>query len=307
MKFSVPDNAALAARLRRPTGPVKVVLDTDAYNEIDDQYALAYLVRSGLPILGIHAAPFCNQHAANPKEGMEKSYQEIFKVLSLLGREDLNPLVYAGSQGYLEDEDTPRPSPAAEHLVELARALPQGEQLYVAAIGAITNVSSALLKAPEIAEQLVVVWLGGNAHYWPDTRDFHLFQDVAAARVLCDSGVALVQLPCMGVVTHLATTEPELREQLKGKSPIGTYLYDITCAEAKLDKMGRCWSRVIWDVSTIAWLLGGEHTMRDSLVHAPYITYDGTYSFSNTRHLMKYVDYINRDAVFDQLFRLLQN
>ena len=39
MKFAVPDNAALAARLRRPAGPVKVVLDTDTYNEIDDQYA----------------------------------------------------------------------------------------------------------------------------------------------------------------------------------------------------------------------------------------------------------------------------
>lgn len=306
MKFQIPDDSVLAARLRRPTGPVKVVLDTDTYNEIDDQYALAYLVRSGLPILGLHAAPFLNKHAATPKEGMEKSYQEIFKVLSLLGREDLNSLVYAGSEDYLKDEDTPQQSPAARHLVELARSLPEGELLYVAAIGAITNVSSALLMAPDIAEKLVVVWLGGHAHFWPDTREFNLYQDITAARVLFDSGVALVQLPCMGVVTHLATTEPELREQLKDKSPIGTYLYDITCAEAKLDKMGRCWSRVIWDVSTIAWILGGEGTMRDSLVHTPIVTYDGTYSFSPTRHLMKYVDYINRDAVFDELFRLLQ-
>ena len=307
MKFAVPDNAALIARLRRPTGPVKVVLDTDTYNEIDDQYALAYLVRSGLPILGIHAAPFCNKHAATPKEGMMRSFQEIFKVLSLLGREDLKPLAYLGSQDYLADENTPQLSPAADHLIELARALPEGEQLYVAAIGAITNVASALLRAPDIAEKLVVVWLGGHAHFWPDTREFNLYQDIAAARVLFDSGVALVQLPCMGVVSHLAATEPELREQLKGKSTIASYLYDITCAEAKLDNMGRCWSRVIWDVSTVAWILGGENTMRDSLVHAPIITYDGTYSFSNTRHLMKYVDYVNRDTVFDQLFRLLQS
>ena len=54
------DNAALLRRLQRPEGPVDVVLDTDTYNEIDDQYALAYLIKNDekLKLKAIYAAPF---------------------------------------------------------------------------------------------------------------------------------------------------------------------------------------------------------------------------------------------------------
>lgn len=53
--------------------------------------------------------------------------------------------------------------------------------LYVVAIGAITNVASALLMRPEIKDRMVLVWLGGNSLEWPDNKEFNLFQDVAAA------------------------------------------------------------------------------------------------------------------------------
>lgn len=33
-------------RLTLPDGPLRVVLDTDTYNEVDDQFALAYLLSS---------------------------------------------------------------------------------------------------------------------------------------------------------------------------------------------------------------------------------------------------------------------
>lgn len=72
-----------------PTGKVDVVLDTDAYNEIDDQFAIAYLLKSkeNLNTKAIYAAPFHNGKSNGPKDGMEKSYQEILKLLSLLGEE----------------------------------------------------------------------------------------------------------------------------------------------------------------------------------------------------------------------------
>ncbi|MEI9999839.1 MAG: hypothetical protein WDO13_12120 [Verrucomicrobiota bacterium] len=73
-----------------------------------------------------------------------------------------------------------------------------------------TNVASALLLEPRIAENIVVVWLGGNAPYWPHTREFNLEQDIHASRVLLDSGVPLVFLPCYPVTSHLITTVAEL-------------------------------------------------------------------------------------------------
>ena len=63
--------------LMPPAGLVDVVLDTDAYNEVDDQFAIAYLVRSSnrLTVKGFCAAPFFNAIVSSPAEGMEKSYE----------------------------------------------------------------------------------------------------------------------------------------------------------------------------------------------------------------------------------------
>ena len=36
----------LIRNLQAPAGHVDVILDTDAYNEIDDQFAIAYLINS---------------------------------------------------------------------------------------------------------------------------------------------------------------------------------------------------------------------------------------------------------------------
>ena len=105
----------LLRNLNVPQGPVDLVLDTDTYNEIDDQFALAYMMRSQdvLRPKAIYAAPFFNENSTGPEERMQKSYQEIFKILDLLGEE---LPVYKGSPRYLPDEHTPVHSPAAEDL-----------------------------------------------------------------------------------------------------------------------------------------------------------------------------------------------
>ena len=72
--------------LTPPQETVDVVLDTDAFNEIDDQYAICYLVKNAekLRVKGICAAPFTKPHAPDPKVGMEQSYEEIRKLLRFL-------------------------------------------------------------------------------------------------------------------------------------------------------------------------------------------------------------------------------
>ena len=82
--------AELLKRLEKPKFPVDVVLDTDTYNEIDDQFALAYMVKKTkkLNVKALYAAPFLNNKSTSPCDGMEKSYNEIIKVLSLMKRDD---------------------------------------------------------------------------------------------------------------------------------------------------------------------------------------------------------------------------
>lgn len=86
--------------------------------------------------------------------------------------------------------------------------------LYVVAIGAITNIASALLLCPHIKDNIVVVWLGGHSLSWPHTNAFNMVQDISAARVVMMSGVPLVQLPCIGVVDSFSISKPELEAWL---------------------------------------------------------------------------------------------
>lgn len=298
----------LLKNLQVPTGPVDVVLDTDTYNEIDDQFALSYLLRSRprLNLKAICAAPFFNNNSTSPEDGMEKSYHEILKLLRLAGREELNEVVYRGSRGYLPDEKTPVDSPAAHALVQLARQYSPEKPLYVVAIGAITNVASALLLAPEIVENVVLVWLGGHAQYWPNTQEFNMFQDVAAARVVFGCGAPLVQLPCGGVVEQFQASGPELEYWLRGKNALCDYLVQHTVEAAEEYAKGRVWSRVIWDVTAVAWLLNdGDRFMQSQVIPAPIPQYDHHYGYDFTRHPMRYVWHINRDALLQDLFEKL--
>lgn len=295
------------ARLRRPdvNESVDVVLDTDTFNEIDDQYALSYLVRSGsrINVKAICAAPFFNSLSSSPADGMEKSYNEIQNILTLLGREDLKKKSFRGSDRYLPDEKTPVASDAADALIALADAQGEDRPLYVVAIGAITNVASALLRRPDLIEKIVLVWLGGHAFDWHDTKEFNLIQDVAAARVVFGSGVPLVQYPCMGVVSAFTSTGPELTHWLKGRNALCDYLVDITVKEAESYAAGRVWSRVIWDVTAVSWLTGDFCSSR--LEPSPIPSYDGHYAFDRTRHLIRYVYGVNRDALLQDLFAKL--
>ena len=219
----------ILSRLRAPQGVVDAVLDTDTFNEIDDQFALSYMLRSTERIntRAIYAAPFFNENSSSPEDGMLKSYEEIKTLLKLANREDLIPCAFEGSRRYLPDEKTPVDSPAARDLAARAAEYSPEHPLYVVGIGAITNVASALLLNPAIAENIVVVWLGGHSLEWPDTNEFNMMQDVAAARVVF-SGAAVVQLPCMGVVDRFTLTEPELHYWLLGKSALCDHLANAT-------------------------------------------------------------------------------
>ncbi|MEA4824609.1 MAG: nucleoside hydrolase [Clostridiaceae bacterium] len=296
------DYTTLYRRLQRPEGMIDAVLDTDTYNEIDDQFALAYLIRSTelVRVKGLYAAPFFNQNSSGPADGMERSYLEILKLLRLAGRTDLEAVTVRGSERYLPSETEAVDSPAARALIAEAMAHTPEGPLYVVAIGAITNVASAILLEPSICDKIVIVWLGGHSFEWPNTQEFNMQQDVAAARVVFGCGAAVVQLPCMGVVSGFTTTGPELNAHFAGKNALCDYLVRHTCDEVALYNKDGIWSRVIWDVTAVGWLMEGK-LMEDRIVPSPIPQYDHHYSHDPSRHPAKYVWHINRDELMRDL------
>ncbi len=284
-----------------------VILDTDTYNEIDDQFALSLLLKSGhrLNTKAIYAAPFFNQKSTGPEDGMEKSYDEILKLLGLLGWESMSSLVYKGSRRYLPDEKTPVDSPAARDLSVRAMDYSPEKPLFVAAIGAITNIASAILLNPDISDRIRVIWLGGHARFFPDTKEFNMFQDIAAARVVM-THANLVQLPCNGVVSEFRISKPELEHWLIKKNPLADYLANNVIEEAESYASGTAWTRVIWDVTAVAYLLNdNDRYMRSVRLPVVLPDYSGHYEKEPIGREMTYVYRIERDRLMTDLIRVL--
>jgi inosine-uridine nucleoside N-ribohydrolase len=285
-------------RLQPPTGKLRMVLDTDTYNEIDDQFAVVYSLLSPgrLEVEALYAAPFHNPRASGPADGMEKSYEEILRLLSRLGVSP-DSFAFRGSAGFLPDWDSPFRSEAA---LDLIRRAMEGDSapLYVVAIGAITNVASAILIEPAIIERIIVVWLGGQPLDWPTAREFNLMQDLQASRLILDCGVPLVHVPCTGVASHLQTTVPEIERHVEGRGAIGDYLAEIFKAYSG-DHFA--WSKVIWDIACIGYLIDPSWVTTE-LVHSPILTDQLTWSVDRSRHMIRFATYVERDPIFRDLF-----
>ena len=302
MKWNLLPADELVRRLEPPKGREKMVLDPDTYNEVDDQFALAYSLLSPekLDVLAVYAAPYFNDRSSGPEDGMEKSYAEIVRLLGKMGRPS-EGFVFKGSRGYLPDGETPVESEAARDLVKKAMAMPEGELLYVVAIGAITNVASAILMEPEIVKKICVVWLGGHPLSASTAREFNLMQDVPAARVVLDCGVPFTLVPCMGVASHLLATVPDMKDAIGGKNALCDALVELF-GEYSSDHFG--WAKEIWDVSTIAYLVNPDW-IPTVLEHSPLLTDDCHWAHDANRHFIRVATFARRTPMFRDLYRKL--
>lgn len=312
-------------RLRLPSGKVSVVIDTDAANEIDDQFALAWALsrQDKLDIRGIYATPFsfahrralysqANADAApfNPPEvGMERSFHEILRVQELMGGQQRVP-VMRGSAGYLSCLEQPVASAATEHLIATALSMPPDEPLYVVALGCATNVASALLLAPEIRKKIVVVWTSAFPSHAPHVnQSFNLEQDVLASQWLYDSGVPLVYLPGYHVGAQLRLSLAEVERYMKPHGAIGRYLHALFADNPLWVVTGRptaaSHSWVIWDLINIAWLLDPQWVPSE-IVPTPILGRDLRWKARQEAYPMREAFAVQRDAIFNDLFACLK-
>lgn len=289
--------------LAPPEGIADMVLDTDTYNEVDDQFALCYALLSPerINLLAVTAAPFLNDRSVSAGDGMRKSYDEIVR---LLGKMNISPdgFVYKGSESFMKAEGEPVKSPAAEKIVELAMAEPEGKKLYVVAIGAITNVASALIMEPAIKEKISIVWLGGQPLSYVSAAEFNLSSDIIASRTVLNSGAALTLIPCQGVASHLLASVPELQTWLGGKNAMCDALVELFAAYNKGDAIA--WAKEIWDVSTIGYMVNPDW-VRTVVVHSPALSLESRWSEDPRRHFMRIATGLDRNRIFKDMFTKL--
>ena len=276
----------------------KGVLDTDTYNECDDQFALAYLLKSQerFNIEAITVAPYHHDNNISIIEGNEKSYNEIIKICKYLNFDTTNK-VYKGSEDYLQNNYN-ETTKAVEKIIEIAL---KNEKTYILSIGAITNIAIAILKEPKIIDRIEIIWLGGNSLLQNKNDEFNFRQDIKAVKTIFESNAKLTIIPCKNVASNLITSIYELEHFLKGKNELCDYL----CQRFYNDGVhGIQERRVIWDISVIAYMLNKSWFMSEE-ISCPRIREDSSYELTNNNHKITMINYIDVNKVYTDLFNKL--
>ena len=177
---------------------IRVICDTDAYNECDDQFCVAHLwMTPRFDVKAMIAAQY--GHVMNVQGTEQKSYDELVNLATLMDIRDEVNILHGGVTA-LPDENTPVDSEGARFIIEEAMK-DDPRPLFVCFLGATTEIASAYLMEPRIADKLTVVWIGGGA-YPEGNFEFNQGNDINAARVLYKSNIELWQVP-MNVYTTM--------------------------------------------------------------------------------------------------------
>ncbi|MEM6316958.1 MAG: nucleoside hydrolase [Bacteroidota bacterium] len=229
------------------TAPIPVILDADTGNEVDDLYAVARaLIEPSWNILALNATHWQTSHWAIPQT-MENSYR-LNQVL--VGEMGVDVKTRRGGIARMFDwGDLAQHSAAAYEIIQQTKTLPDGEQLAVVALGALTNVASAIYIDPTIESKLKLYWLGSTYDFDKEIfkrQDFNCVMDVQALEILLNSTVEMHIIP-VNIAAQMTFDRAEVNEKLKGQHTLGDFLSDRWFQH--LDGSRR--RRVIWDLALI--------------------------------------------------------
>ncbi|WP_429310468.1 nucleoside hydrolase [Paenibacillus mucilaginosus] len=282
---------------------IRLIMNTDAKNEADDQYAIVHaLLSPKIDNRGFIAAHFGDWLS---QSSMEDSYEEIAKILDLMQIPD-NHLIFKGAPRALADETTPIPSAGAELIIKEAMSN-DPRPLFVTFLGPLTDMASALLMEPRIADRLTVIWIGGGA-YPAGEPEYNLWNDIHAANVVFKSKVPVWQVP-KNVYQRVMVSMAELEYRVKPHGELGNYLFEQLVefghTEAAINtaiRTGECWC--LGDSPAVGLLLC-DHEYRYDWLPAPEFTADMRYVHErNNRPIRVYKDVNSRFILEDFFIKL---
>ena len=224
----------------------KVLIDADTANEVDDLFALSViLMDSSVEITALNAAHWQTAHWATEKT-MEDSHRLNQMLLGIM---DLNLKLNRGGAARMYDwGDQAQHSAAAYEIIEQAKSQKEGEKLNVIALGALTNVASAIFIDPSIAKNIKLFWLGSTYDFEKGILrkdDFNCQMDQFALSHLLFSEIEMHIIP-VSVANQMTFDYDETREKLENHF-LGDFLLKIW--DDHID--GGRTTRTIWDLSII--------------------------------------------------------
>jgi purine nucleosidase len=278
----------------------RVIINTDAKNEADDQYAIVHaLLSPTLDVRGLVAAHF---GASRSDRSMAESREEIDRLLDLMGRTG-KVVVANGAAEAITDAQTAQDSPGAQLIIEESRLASEQDPLYVAFLGPLTDMGSAILLDPEIVRRpVVVIWIGGVGYGGVETYpgiEFNLSNDITAANVVFDSGITIWQVPS-NVYSQVSVSYAELEEKIRGTSALADYLIDQMVEWNATYHPGPIESRSLGDSPAVSLMLfprGGNFRT----VPAPRFGREGHY-LPGSGHPVRVVESVDVRFLLEDMF-----
>jgi purine nucleosidase len=283
---------------------IRVITDTDAKNEADDQYAIVHtLLSSRFDNRGIIAAHFGDEKSKN---SMEDSYREIQTILQLMNIVDEGLAVRGASQA-LPDENTPKPSPGAELIIKEAMAN-DPRPLFLTFLGPLTDIASAYLMEPRIAKAVTIIWIGGGK-YPIGGKEYNLSNDIHAANVVFKSNIPVWQIP-QDVYRQVMVSLAELECRVKPCGRIGEYLFDqlvkwshTLYGMRSMYRTGECWC--LGDSPAVGLMLY-EHEFHYDLIPAPEFSTDMFYIHNTHHRSIRVYNYLDSRFILEDFFSKLK-
>jgi len=309
----------------------RVIIHSDVRNEADDHFAIMHhLLTPSHDVLGIVAGHFewvAREHPnarerllasetgksmpsdffAKRGQSMELSFLEGKKLLELAEIEDI-PLI-RGSEFEITDLANLPQSEGADFII--AEAMKEDPRpLYVTLLGSTTDMAIALIKEPQIANRLTVIFIGGGS-YPSGGDEFNIKQDLCTSRILFEKPVPLWQIP-EGTYKTMEFSFAEMVKNIQPCGALGAYLcqqmFDFNDNHGKMRfdspfPHGETWC--IGDNPTVSVLLQSKQRICWHTEKAPFINDDLSYTPNPNGKDIRVYDSIDTRLTVHDLFAKL--
>jgi purine nucleosidase len=230
---------------------VRVIVDADTANEIDDLYAIVRaLIAPEFKIEGITSAHFTRSTESNAT--VHKSQELNEQLLAAMRLLDTIPHPVGGDRS-MSAPDAPVDSPAARLIIERAHAGSSDDKLLVVALGACTNLASALLIDPSIKSKVVFAFIDGDfkdGRWGPGI--FNWKNDIHAVKAIFESDVEYIHMPARSVSVQMKLTKEDVDRYLKGRGGVWDLLVERW---ETFPRTAKASEKVMWDIALIEAIL----------------------------------------------------
>ena len=298
---------------------LKILIDTDANNEVDDQHALAYAFLNAevFDLVGITVNNTRNG------DGIQGQYDEALRIIQLFNLDNKMPLLKGANKSYDEilpslNEPEYDGKPAVDFIIQEAMKM-QGEKLVLLPVGKLTNIALAIRKEPKIVEKIRVVWLGSN---YPDPGEYNLDNDTTSVNPVIESGVEFemvtVRYGMPSGTAAVTVTREEVQQNLAGKGPKcnseitgrhgGTFTcfgdYAVNLFE-HIELYGNPPSRSLFDMAAVAVVKNPQWAEKKE-IPAPKLQGVAWIEQPDNQKKIAIWENFNRDSIVNDLFDLME-